>query len=547
MRLRANLRARQLEERRRAEQTRQAQADELEEIRQRYQASLLEFTRFAWAILEPGPLVVGRDTDAIIQHAEAFMRGEIPRLGVNVQPGSGKTVLFTVIPDAWRKTWDPGFQLITCSNSDLRAAEHSLRTRELILSPQYQALWPTELKRGRAKGYEFETTSGGKRVALNFNGKLQGPGGLAQIADDPQTEADMWSPTTLRRHRARFFGGWMSRLRDKERNPSAIIAQRLGPWDLPNILRVEQPNVWEWLALEGRKTSLSMGTYYRRAGNDVETVEMPLVDTSLSRDGRFVDDRAPGDILSSRTPVDYLDRLEKVQPEVYHAQHQQSPILHTGEGAKVYSFDRAKHLLSFAKRMQRDTLPEAIAEALRTGWRVTTGWDHGVDARREICVVLLWHPILQEMWVVGCYANTGRTTPEDDARGVRQLLDSLGIPIRAVTESQGDVGSLGKNAADNVARDINTALYWARDKAGLPILGFPIATVKKGPGSVENGTNVLNVAFAGGSLFLDASCAMLAGALEGWTGGEQLKDLVDALRYGAVYRLESWQVVSGVQ
>ena len=75
MRLRANLRARQLEERRRAEQTRQAQADELEEIRQRYQASLLEFTRFAWAILEPGPLVVGRDTDAIIQHAEAFMRG----------------------------------------------------------------------------------------------------------------------------------------------------------------------------------------------------------------------------------------------------------------------------------------------------------------------------------------------------------------------------------------------------------------------------------------------------------------------------------------
>ena len=40
---------------------------------------------------------------------------------------------------------------------------------------------------------------------------------------------------------------------------------------------------------------------------------------------------------------------------------------------------------------------------------------------------------------------------------------------------------------------------------------------------------------------------MLAGALEGWTGGEQLKDLVDALRYGAVYRLESWQVVSGVQ
>ena len=68
--------SRQLEERRRAEQTRQAQADELEEIRQRYQASLLEFTRFAWAILEPGPLVVGRDTDAIIQHAEAFMRGD---------------------------------------------------------------------------------------------------------------------------------------------------------------------------------------------------------------------------------------------------------------------------------------------------------------------------------------------------------------------------------------------------------------------------------------------------------------------------------------
>ena len=194
--------------------------------------------------------------------------------------------------------------------------------------------------------------------------------------------------------------------------------------------------------------------------------------------------------------MDYLDRLEKVQPEVYHAQHQQSPILHTGEGAKVYSVrpGQAPALLRQADaaghppRGHRRGPPHGLAGHHR--------WDHGVDARREICVVLLWHPSLQEMWVVGVLRQHREDDPEDDAKGCASSSTAR-HPDPGGHREPGDVGSLGKNAADNVARDINTALYWARDKAGLPILGFPIATVKKGPGSVENGTNVLNVAFAG--------------------------------------------------
>ena len=247
-------------------------------------------------------------------------------------------------------------------------------------------------------------------------------------------------------------------------HPAGGAAERLGsgsPW-------------------RGARPPLSMGTYYRRAGNDVETVEMPLVDTSLSRDGRFVDDRAPGDILSSRTPVDYLDRLEKVQPEVYHAQHQQSPILHTGEGAKVYASTGPSTCSPSPSGCSGTPSPRPSP---RPSARAGGSPPGGITGRRqaEICVVLLWHPILQEMWVGDATPTPGRTTPRTTRRGAPAPRRAR-HPDPGGHREPGGRGLPRKNAADNVARDINTALYWARDKAGPPILGFLIATVKKGRG-----------------------------------------------------------------
>lgn len=532
----------------RAEEERASRAAELEDERGRLEASLLAFTEWAWPLIDPTPFRRGRDTDAIIQHAEAFYLGQIPRLILNIQPGSGKTLLFSIIPDAWMKARDPRFRLVSCSNSDGRAAEHSTKTRALMLHPDYQRLWARKLKAARGQADEFELQEGGSRVALNFNGKLQGPGGDVGVADDPQTESDTWSPTTLARHLSVYRGGWTGRLRNKETGPLALVAQRLGPYELPNALRSDDPNEYQILALEGRKLAHGMITYYKtKPSGEMTRIDLPRIDTALSRDGRFVDDRQPGEILSPRTPLSFLEQLERVSPSVYWAQYQQAPILASAEGARIAAFKRELHLRSFATRMGRSDLRSAVECALADGWKVGCGWDHGLEAHREIGQLAIWSERDREAWALGASSNPEMQTVVKDAVLFREsILDPLGIPVRRMVQSRGDVGNMGKGTAGGSAGSINIALSKARYEDGARkgelVLGFPIGTASKGATLAEQEI-AINEGFGAGALYLDDSAALLAVALECWTGGEGYKDRVDAWRYVIWPILQQWRAL----
>ena len=195
-----------------------------------------------------------------------------------MQPGSGKTVLFTVIPDAWRKTWDPGFQLITCSNSDLRAAAGTHSDAQAILpsSTKPSGRPAANGAARRAASLERPHPAGAPRCP-ELRRQVPGPRRLGADRRRPQTEADVArGPTlppasgpllrrvdvppprqgaTLGHHRPAAPGRGTC-----QEHPAGGAAERLGsgsPWraqDLPEH-----------------------GHLHRRAGNDVETVEMPLV------------------------------------------------------------------------------------------------------------------------------------------------------------------------------------------------------------------------------------------------------------------------------
>lgn len=63
------------------------------ERRKRHKASLLEFVKDYWSILEPGrPFVEGWALKSVCEHLEAVSRGEITRLLINVPPGFMKPV-----------------------------------------------------------------------------------------------------------------------------------------------------------------------------------------------------------------------------------------------------------------------------------------------------------------------------------------------------------------------------------------------------------------------------------------------------------------------
>jgi hypothetical protein len=223
---------------------------------------------------------------------------------------------------------------------------------------------------------------------------------------------------------------------------------------------------------------------------------------------------------------------------VYWAQYQQQAVQQTAEGAVLHNFERARCMGSFAERMGAASLRDAISTALFQGWNVSTGWDHGMGARREWCVPIIWSDREQEAWALRPYCNAERTTPEQDARAVRAMLDDMGVPIRRVVYSKGDVGETGKGTA--AAGSINSVLTTARYEDGRPILGFDIHLPAKGPGSVERGCELMNQGLASGALRLDVGAEALAVAIENWTGGEGHKDACDAFRYVVRDILEAW-------
>jgi hypothetical protein len=182
--------------------------------------------------------------------------------------------------------------------------------------------------------------------------------------------------------------------------------------------------------------------------------------------------------------------------------------------------------------------------ALRAGWQFGLGLDHGIGARREAAALMAWHPRLLELWWLDTYRNEHRTTEEADARGIRAMLDRWQVPIRAVTMARGDVGQLGKGSVD--ASSINQALSRVRTPSGSePVLGFPIATARKGPGSVADGVNEMNRGFASGAFKVDRGNAVAREAIVMWSGGETHKDVCDAGRYLARDVLEMFRMGRG--
>ena len=81
-------------------------ADFLEIEREYCKRSLANFAKRAWHVLEPAtPLKWGWAVDSICEHLEAVSNGEIKRLLMNVPPGSMKSLLTSVLWNAWE--WGP--------------------------------------------------------------------------------------------------------------------------------------------------------------------------------------------------------------------------------------------------------------------------------------------------------------------------------------------------------------------------------------------------------------------------------------------------------
>jgi len=207
--------------------------------------SLRQFTRLAWDTVQPGQGDAdefgrywarwGWHLDAVCDHFEAFIRGDILRLIVNIPPRSTKSTVGSVCAPVWGWIDNPALQFLTASYRDDLSTRDSVRSRRLIQSPWFQDRWGEDsftLWYDQNRKTRYENNKGGHRIAQSVSGGSTGEGGDRIIVDDPhnvkRAESDV--------ERQNAIDWWdeemQSRLNDAQTGGLCIIMQRLHERDL---------------------------------------------------------------------------------------------------------------------------------------------------------------------------------------------------------------------------------------------------------------------------------------------------------------------------
>ncbi len=208
------------------------------ELSRRY---LSEFVKIFWARVEPAAKLVWTwHLQAICDHLQAVTEGRIQRLLINVPPGHGKSLLTCVFWPAWEWLERPGTRRIFSSYSLSLAIRDSVRCRQLIDLPEYQATIPRGEKGGpvwaRAATADlkmlFDNTALGFRQCNSVGAGGRGHRGHGVVTDDPLNAASLATEAELNRCIEWWDGTMSSRLIKQETGSRVIIMQRLHERDL---------------------------------------------------------------------------------------------------------------------------------------------------------------------------------------------------------------------------------------------------------------------------------------------------------------------------
>ena len=223
--------------RREAERQRQDVARNADAIRARC-ATLEGFVREAWPILEPTMRYVPNwHISAICDHLESVTRGEISRLLINVWPGASKSLLVSVMWQAWE--WGPmglrSHRFLATSYGDGPVKRDTRKCRDLMLSEWYRALWP-EVQLTRTAEMSFANSATGTREGVAF-GSLTSQRGDRLIIDDPHSTETAESPAERVATTRKFREGALNRLNDQEHSAIVVIMQRLHEDDISGVIK----------------------------------------------------------------------------------------------------------------------------------------------------------------------------------------------------------------------------------------------------------------------------------------------------------------------
>lgn len=200
------------------------------------------FVKEAWHVIEPRTkLVWGFELQAMCDHLEAITLGKlIPRLIINVPPGSSKSTVVSVLWQAWE--WGPmglpSQRFISTSFDGENVTRDTRKTRNLVMSDWFKRLWPN-VKLTRTGETSFENTDTGFREGMAFR-SITGKRGDRFTIDDPHSVNSAESEVERAKSVQNFMEGGLNRLNDLDKSAIVVVMQRLHEGDLSGALLAAQ-------------------------------------------------------------------------------------------------------------------------------------------------------------------------------------------------------------------------------------------------------------------------------------------------------------------
>ena len=167
-------------------------ADQLEN-KKRCHNDFLSFVKFMWE-----DFISGYHHKIISEKFNKLASGEINRLIVNMPPRHTKSEFASFLFPAWLVGHDPKLKIIQTTHTTELAVRFGRKMKNLIDDPTYQQIFDKVAISADSKAAgRWETNHGGEYFAAGVGSAITGRGADLLIIDDPHSEQDALSETSL--------------------------------------------------------------------------------------------------------------------------------------------------------------------------------------------------------------------------------------------------------------------------------------------------------------------------------------------------------------
>lgn len=234
------------------------------------------YTRHMFKAIHGRKFVMNEHHVALFEAAENILAGNSTRNIFNIAPRYTKTEIMVKMFISYCLALNPAARFIHLSYSDSLALDNSEEIKDIILSDEYQRLFPyVKIKKDSKAKNKWYTTEGGGVLARSAAGQVTGFGagavdeeeddldidtfisegpqhktkfGGAIIIDDPIKPDDADSPTIRDKVNNKFDTTIRNRVNSR-RTPIVIIMQRLHSSDLCGYVTEQDPEEWNVLSM----------------------------------------------------------------------------------------------------------------------------------------------------------------------------------------------------------------------------------------------------------------------------------------------------------